>query len=199
MSLTIERRGNLALVQNQHYQIDFDLSKGTWNYYDSDGYRIIRNAYTNIILNNGTNLTTVDAKFREFTTQPPGKDQFGRYQQIIFSYEPQSRKFRTNIYLKCYHDEPYLVFDVGVENLGSKQIRLSQIALISVSPLAVLTQKSGKYRCHLPSIGLLYGIMISSLDQRKTSGCRSRYFMNFNSHPDRYRISLVSPLYLSLF
>ena len=36
MSLTIERRGNLALVQNQHYQIDFDLSKGTWNYYDSD-------------------------------------------------------------------------------------------------------------------------------------------------------------------
>ena len=146
MSLTLERRGNLALVQNQHYQIDFDLSKGTWNYYDSDGYGVIRNAYTKIILNNGTNLTTVDAKFREFTTQPPAEDQFGRYQQIIFSYEPQSRQLRTNLYLKCYHDQPYLVFDVGVENLESKQIRLSQIVPISVSPLAQLDDSpSGIY------------------------------------------------------
>ena len=82
MSLTFERRGDLAIVQTPHYRINFDLSTGTWHYYDSDGYGIIRNAYTKITLNNGTFLTTVDAKFRSFTTRRPNEDVFGQYQHL---------------------------------------------------------------------------------------------------------------------
>ena len=142
MSLTFERRGDLAVVQTPHYRINFDLSTGTWHYHDSDGYGIIRNAYTKITLNNGTFLTTVDAKFRSFTTRPPNEDVFGQYQQIIFSHESRSRKLKINLYLKCYFDQPYIVLRVGVENLSPKQIRLSQIDLINVSSLSQLGETS---------------------------------------------------------
>ena len=143
MSLMFERRGNLAIVQSAHYQINFDLSTGTWHYHDRDGYGVIRNAYTKIILNNGTFLTTVDAKYRKFTTRQPSDDVLGRYQQITFSHESRSRKLKINLHLKCYFDQPYLVFSVGVQNLSPKQIRLSQIDLINTSPLTQASETSG--------------------------------------------------------
>ena len=58
--LAISRQGSQVIAKNKLFQINFDLSKGTWNYADKTGYSIIRDAYTKIILQDGTVLTTLD-------------------------------------------------------------------------------------------------------------------------------------------
>lgn len=85
--LEISRRGKLVVIKHEHYQIEFNLSKGTWNYSNKNGKSVIKNAFTEIGLEDGTTLKTYDTGFREFFTQPVKKDEFGTYQTLCFSYE----------------------------------------------------------------------------------------------------------------
>ena len=85
--LAISRRGKLVVINHQKYQIEFNLSKGTWNYSNNNGKTIIKNAFTQIGLKDDTTLKTSDAGFREFYTEPLKTDSFGTYQTLRFSYE----------------------------------------------------------------------------------------------------------------
>ena len=85
--LAISRRGKYVVLNHQKYQIEFNLSKGTWNYSDKAGKTIIKNGFTQISLTDGTTLKTLDAGYREFHTEPLQSDAFGRYQTLKFSYE----------------------------------------------------------------------------------------------------------------
>lgn len=95
--LAISRRGKLVVINHQKYQIEFNLSKGTWNYSDRTGKTIIKNGFTQICLKDGTTLKTSAAGFREFQTEPLMTDAFGTHQTVKFSYETTaSSKHRKN-------------------------------------------------------------------------------------------------------
>ena len=132
--LAISRQGSQVIAKNNLFQINFDLSKGTWNYVDKTGYSIIRDAYTKIILQDGTVLTTLDPGNSEFITNPTTEDESGVYQPITFSHQPKGHGVQTHLYLKCYPKKPYVVLTVGVKNLHEKPISLEQISTIDVSP-----------------------------------------------------------------
>ena len=132
--LTVARQGNQVIAKNNLFQINFDLSKGTWNYIDKTGYSIIRDAYTKIILQDGTILTTLDSGISEFITSPTTEDEFGVYQPITFSHQPEGHGVQTHLYLKCYPRKPYVVLTVGVKNTHEEPIALEQISTIDVSP-----------------------------------------------------------------
>ena len=132
--LTVSRQGSQVIAKNKLFQINFDLSKGTWNYIDKTGYNIIRDAYTKIILQGGTVLTTLDPGVSEFTTSPTTEDEFGIYQPITFSHQPEGHGVRTHLYLKCYPRKPYVILSVGVKNTHETPIALEQISTIDVSP-----------------------------------------------------------------
>ena len=85
--LTFAREGKLVIAKNNLFQVNFNLSKGTWNYIDQTGHSVIKNAYTKIVLQNGTVLTTLDAGLCEFITHPITEDEFGLYQPITFSHQ----------------------------------------------------------------------------------------------------------------
>ena len=85
--LSVSRRGKLVVINHQKYQIEFNLSKGTWNYSDRTGKTIIKNGSTQIHLKDGTNLKTSEAGLREFQTGPLTNDAFGAHQTVKFSYE----------------------------------------------------------------------------------------------------------------
>ena len=132
--LAISRQGSQVIAKNKLFQINFDLSKGTWNYIDTTGYNIIRDAYTKIILQDGTVLTTLDPGSSEFITNPTTEDESGVYQPITFSHQPEGHGLQTHLYLKCYPKKPYVVLTVGVKNTHEKPISLEQISTIDVSP-----------------------------------------------------------------
>lgn len=132
--LAISRQGSQVIAKNNLFQINFDLSKGTWNYIDKTGYSVIRDAYTKIILQDGTILTTLDSGVSEFITNPTTEDEFGIYHPITFSHEPENHGVRTHLYLKCYPRKPYIVLNVGVKNTHEQPIALEQISTIDVSP-----------------------------------------------------------------
>ena len=132
--LAVRRQGSQVIAKNNLFQINFDLSKGTWNYIDRTGYNIIRNAYTKIILQDGTALTTLDPGISEFITNPTTQDELGIYQPITFSHQPEGHGVRTHLYLKCYPRKPYIVLTAGVKNTHEEPIALEQISTIDVSP-----------------------------------------------------------------
>ena len=109
--LAISRQGSQVIAKNNLFQINFDLSKGTWNYTDKTGYSIIRDAYTKIILQDGTVLTTLDPGESEFITSPVTEDEFGVYQPITFSHQPKGHGVQTHLYLKCYPRKPHVVLN----------------------------------------------------------------------------------------
>ena len=160
--LAISRRGKLVVIDHQKYQIEFNLSKGTWNYSDKKGKRIIKNAFTWIELKDGTTLKTSDAGFREFHSEPVKTDAFGTYQTLRFSYEtittnaqrqkndsdssqqasdspskkddsPGATGVRIHNYLTCYSNQPYIILKVGVENVNLTPVCLKNITLIDIS------------------------------------------------------------------
>ena len=177
--LAISRRGKFVDIKHQKYQIEFNLSKGTWNYNDKTGKTIIKNGFTQISLADDTTLKTVNAGFREFRTEPVGTDAFGLHQTLQFTYEtkatnkqrqsesstnlvensdnleqtpntphaPDSTQdptddkndvaegigIRIHTYITCYADHPYILLKVGVENLNSTPICLTNITLIDIS------------------------------------------------------------------
>jgi len=133
--LTFAREGRRVIAKNNLFQVNFNLSKGTWSYIDQTGHSVIRNAYTKMVLQNGTVLTTLDAGLCEFITNPITEDEFGLYQPITFSHQAEGRGLRIHHYLNCYSKKPYLVFSVGLENLNEKPIALAQMSVIDVSPL----------------------------------------------------------------
>ena len=132
--LAVRRQGSQVIAKNNLFQINFDLSKGTWNYIDKTGYNIIRDAYTKIILQDGTALTTLDPGISEFITNPTTQDELGVYQPITFSHQPEGHGVQTHLYLKCYPRKPYIVLTVGVKNTHEKPVALEQISTIDVSP-----------------------------------------------------------------
>ena len=132
--LAISRQGSQVIAKNKLFQINFDLSKGTWNYIDKTGYNVIRDAYTKIILQDGTVLTTLDPGSSEFITNPTTEDESGIYQPITFSHQPEGHGVQTHLYLKCYSKQPYVVLTVGVKNTREEPISLEQISTIDVSP-----------------------------------------------------------------
>ena len=132
--LAISRQGSQVIAKNKLFQINFDLSKGTWNYIDKTGYNVIRDAYTKIILQDGTALTTLDPGSSEFITNPTTEDESGVYQPITFSHQPEGHGLQTHLYLKCYSKQPYIVLTVGVKNTRGEPISLEQISTIDVSP-----------------------------------------------------------------
>ncbi|MBI1923446.1 alpha-galactosidase [Candidatus Poribacteria bacterium] len=133
--LTFAREGRRVIAKNNLFQVNFNLSKGTWSYIDQTGHSVIKNAYTKIVLQNGTVLTTLDAGLCEFITHPITQDEFGLYQPITFSHQAEGRGLCIRLYLNCYSKKPYIVFSVGLENLNEKPIALAQMSVIDVSPL----------------------------------------------------------------
>lgn len=95
--LTISRRGKFVVIEHPIYQIEFNLSKGTWNYNNKSGKTIIKNAFSQIQLNDGTTLKTSDPGFREFHTEPLKNDEYGFFQSLRFSYETNKTFERQNI------------------------------------------------------------------------------------------------------
>ncbi len=87
--LSVSRRGKLVVIDHQKYQIEYNLSKGTWNYNDQSGKTIIKNGLTQVSLTDGTTHKTSDAGFREFTTEAIETDSYGTYQLLRFSYKPE--------------------------------------------------------------------------------------------------------------
>ncbi len=85
--LDISRRGKFVVIKHEHYQIEFNLSKGTWNYSNKNGKSVIKNAFTEIGLEDETTLKTCDTGYREFFTEPVKKDEFGTFQTLCFSYQ----------------------------------------------------------------------------------------------------------------
>ena len=94
--LSISRHGNLVVVKHQKYQIEFNLSKGTWNYSNENNKTIIKNAFTQIKLNDSTVLKTSDTGFREFNTEPQKVDDLGNFQTLRFSYETELTREHWN-------------------------------------------------------------------------------------------------------
>lgn len=132
--LAVSRKGSQVIAKNNLFQINFDLSKGTWNYTDKTGYSIIRDAYTKVILQGGTVLTTLDPGISKFITNPTTEDEFGIYHPITFSHQPEGHGVQTHLYLKCYPRKSYVVLTVGVQNTHENPIALEQISTIDVSP-----------------------------------------------------------------
>lgn len=85
--LVVSRRGEFVVLNHQEYQIEYNLSKGTWNYKDKAGKTIIKNGFTQINLSDGTALKTLDDGYREFLTEPIKSDDYGESQTLKFSYE----------------------------------------------------------------------------------------------------------------
>ena len=131
----VERQGNLVVMKNKLYQISYDLSKGTWDYLNQAGQVVIRNAYTKVILKDGTFFTTLEAESRNFITHPITEDDFGICQPIAFSHQPDNRAFRTHVYLNCYDKKPYIVLHAAVENLSGKPVAIDRIIVIGISSL----------------------------------------------------------------
>jgi len=93
--LSVSRRGKLVVIDHQKYQIEYNLSKGTWNYNDQSGKTIIKNGLSQVGLTDGTTLKTSDAGFREFTTGAVETDSYGTYQLLRFSYKPEKDTSQT--------------------------------------------------------------------------------------------------------
>ena len=132
--LTISRQGSQVVAKSNLFQINFDLSKGTWNYTDKTGHNVIRDAYTKVILQDRTALTTLDPGISEFITNPTTEDEFGIYQPITFSHQPEKHGVRTHLHLKCYPRKSYIVLTVSVKNTDEEPIALEQISTIDISP-----------------------------------------------------------------
>ncbi|MDE0043119.1 MAG: hypothetical protein OXT74_13865, partial [Candidatus Poribacteria bacterium] len=134
--LAVTRQGRSVVAQNKQFQVKFNLSKGTWDYVDQTGHAIIRNAYTRIVLQDGTSLATSESEgTREFITDTTEEDELGVYQPVKFSYQSDAKGIRINLYLKCYSKAPYIILTVGVENFGNADITLDRITVIGVSSL----------------------------------------------------------------
>jgi len=129
----VSRQGNLAVINHNKFQIQFNLSKGTWDYIDDTGHTIIHNGCTQITLNDGSTVKTEDAGTREFITELPQTDAFGTYHQIRFSHEATDKHIRLNTYLNCYAEQPYILLKVGVENLQQEPLELNTLTLLGVS------------------------------------------------------------------
>lgn len=154
--LSISRRGKLVVIEHEHYNIEYNLSKGTWNYSNNKGKTVLKNAITQISLDDETVLKTSDAGFREFNIDSIQKDAFGSYQTLRFSYQTEDTKktaannatdsgkvskstgsikdgVRIHTFLTCYIEHPYILLKVSVENCNADPISLSNITLIDIS------------------------------------------------------------------
>ena len=88
--LSISRQGKLVVINHQKYQIEYNLTKGTWNYSNTNGKSIIKNGFTHIRLSDGSTLKTLNPGFREFRTEPVKTDAYGTYQTLHFIYATTS-------------------------------------------------------------------------------------------------------------
>ena len=153
------------MTQNKQYRVKFNLSKGTWDYADQTGHTIIRNAYTRIVLQDGTALATSQSDgTREFIADPAEKDELGVYQPVKFSHQSEAKGIRINLYLKCYSKAPYVILAVGVDNLGKADITLDRITVIGVSSLNP-DARGGVYLGGVPSDYHLFLNVNPSLNQ----------------------------------
>ena len=162
----VERHGNLVVMNNRQFQIRYDLSKGTWDYLNQAGQAVIRNAYTKVILEDGTAFTTLDAESRNFTTHPITEDDFGICHPITFTHQPENRDIQTHLYLNCYNRKPYIVLHAGVENLSGKPIAIDRIIVIGVSSLHEKAHTSTEGSVYLGGDPSGYRIF---LDTKRTS------------------------------
>ena len=131
--IAVSRQGNLVVINHSKFEVKFNLSKGTWDYIDSDGDTIIRNGYTQVTLDDGSVIKTEDAGTREFITALPQTDAFGDYHQFRFSHEAKGKGIRINTYLNCYDAHPAIHLKVGVENLKSEPLQLDSVTVLGVS------------------------------------------------------------------
>ena len=157
--LSISRQGKHVVINHEKYKIEYNLTKGTWNYSDYNGKTVIKNGFTHISLADGTALNTLNPGFREFRTIPVNSDDHGSYQTIHFIYEnkpaqkaqqnapddktdkesvntdeaPSESGIRLHTYLTCYAEQPYVLLKVEVENLNTTSICLTNITLIDIS------------------------------------------------------------------
>lgn len=162
----VERQGNLVVMKNKLFQVSYDLSKGTWDYLNQAGQAVIRNAYTKVILEDGTAFTTLDAESRNFTTHPITEDDFGICHPITFTHQPENRDIQTHLYLNCYNRKPYIVLHAGVENLSGKPIAIDRIIVIGVSASQDKAQTSAEGCVYLGGDPCGYRIF---LDTKRTS------------------------------
>ena len=163
--LAVTRQGSSVVTQSKQFRVQFNLSKGTWDYVDQAGHTIIRNAYTRIVLQDGTALATSESDgTREFIADTAQEDEFGVYQPVKFSYQSDTKGIRINLYLKCYSKAPYIILTVGVENLSDANITLDRITVIGVSMLNP-DARGGIYLGGVPSDYHLFLNVNPSLNQ----------------------------------
>ncbi len=166
--LAVTRQGLSVVAQNKQFQVKFNLSKGTWDYVDQSGHTIIRNAYTRIVLQDGTSLATSESEgTREFMADTAEEDELGVYQPVKFSYQSDVKSVRINLYLKCYSNAPFIILTVGVENFGGADIKLDRITVIGVSSLNPAAH-GGVYLGGVPSDYHLFLNVNPSLNQGVT-------------------------------
>ena len=85
--LSISRQGKHVVIDHEKYKIEYNLTKGTWNYCNNNGKTVIKNGFAHISLADGTSLNTQNPGFREFRTLPVNSDAHGSYQTLHFIYE----------------------------------------------------------------------------------------------------------------
>lgn len=85
--LSISRQGKHVVIDHEKYKIEYNLTKGTWNYSNNNGKTVIKNGFTHISLADGTTLNTNNPGFREFRTLPVNSDAHGSFQTLHFIYE----------------------------------------------------------------------------------------------------------------
>lgn len=133
-NVVLVREGDVVKIQNGFFQVSFNLSQGTWDYANQKMFKIIRNAYMGILLQDGvTTLSSLNASKREFVANPVEEDNFGLYQPVMFSCEVDQQAVRIHLHLKCYYTQPYILISMSVENFGDDPINLAKAFVINVS------------------------------------------------------------------
>lgn len=132
--LSVTRHGHSVVIKNEHFRVDYDLTRGSWDYIDRTGYKVIRNAYSKVTLEDGKIITTMDNGVREFVTESVEDDIMGRCKRIKFSHKISPESLYINLYMKVQDELPYLLINSEIESHAGEE-KIAQIDLINISPI----------------------------------------------------------------
>lgn len=132
--MSVTRQGDRVVIKNGHFRVDYDLANGTWDYIDLTGYKVIRNAYSKMILEDGKTITTMDDAKREFMTESVTDDIMGKCKSIKFSHKINSENLSINLYMKVHDELPYLLINSELHN-HSREGKIARIEPITISPI----------------------------------------------------------------
>lgn len=167
--LSVTRHGARVVIRNEHFRVDYDLTNGTWDYIDRTRYKVIRNAYSKVTLEDGRIITTMDNGVREFVAESVTDDVMGKCKRIKFSHKIDSENSDLNLYMKVREGLPYMLINSEIES-HAKEEKIAQIALIDISPIYG-EKVGGIYLGNDPSAWNVY----LNTDSRVAKGTRNIY------------------------